>query len=85
MSDVAAAQRQLDLVMREHAERLELVTRHRDDALAEAARAAKEIAEHVGKVVERLQDRRDTGWPPPSKQRQPMDDDEDFSTQTWLR
>ncbi|SDN13545.1 hypothetical protein [Allokutzneria albata] len=84
MSDVAGAQRQLDLVMREHAERMELVTKHRDDALAEAERAAKEITEHVSRVVERIQDRRDTGWPPPSRPR-PVDDDEDFSTQTWLR
>ncbi|WP_086820979.1 hypothetical protein [Allokutzneria sp. NRRL B-24872] len=84
MNDVVAAQHRLDMVMREHAERMDLVTRRRDDALAEAERAAKEIAEHAGRVVERLQDRRDNGWPPPRTQ-SPVDDDEDFSTQTWLR
>ncbi|MFB9907101.1 hypothetical protein [Allokutzneria oryzae] len=85
--DVAAAQRRLDLVMREHAEQMELATRRRDEAVAESERAAKAITEHAAKVVERLQDRRDTGWPPqqPQQRQQPMDDDEDYSTQTWLR
>ncbi|MCP3798842.1 hypothetical protein NLX83_06190 [Allokutzneria sp. A3M-2-11 16] len=82
--DVAAAQRRMDLVMREHADWLERATRREDQARAESERSAKEIAEHVGKVVERLRDRRDTGWPPPERPR-PVDDDEDYSTQTWLR